>query len=232
MTTFDQRGQTVGQQINVEPTVKQFAGSEEYGASYYGMMLPAKANYIGYAPSSSPHWAMPLASWLKEHFGGPYLDVGCAYGHLVRDLIRFGCAANGIDWSPWASSRFVSDACIRADARDIPYSPRSFGTVVSLDLLEHFDEDNTRRVLREMRNMLKPKGWMVHLVGARNADDDTNKHMSDPTHANHQPLDWYKSEIRKLGFRIDDNATYEISINPAWASTDWRNRFIVAQSVK
>lgn len=214
----------------------------DYDAAYYGM-AGQKGNYSCYGPESVPDWSVPLATVLVLNFPGRYLDVGCAYGHLVRDINR-ACVrkggiyrrecdvrqAVGIEWSDYAAAHKVAcaDDYIHADARvALNWLPgSSFGTVTSLDFLEHFEPTETRYLLYQMMRVLAPGGWMVHLVGA---PDASPTYHTDPTHQNSQPLTWYLEQLAALGMRVDDTITQHLAACPPWCTTDWAGRFVVAQ---
>lgn len=220
--------------MSTEPELPR-AGPDLYGPAYYGAGgTRPTANYRLYGPESTPHWSMPLASWLWAHCTPPFLDVGCAFGHLVRDLNRLRIkeepepAAQGVEWSEYATARTVGEGQVwRHDARRLPFADAWYGTVVSLDFLEHHIPADTVRCLREMDRVLQPGGWSVHLIGAHNPTEDLSRHRSDPTHLNHLALDWYLAEMRSLGWGDEPDLTIDLNQEPAWAQTDWNGRMVV-----
>lgn len=208
-----------------------------YDAHYYGHADPPTANYRRYG---EPHWSAPLAAWLVEHAQGPFLDAGAAFGHLTRDLnVRLArdllakfrhVDAVAIEWSPYATEHAVcGPAMMRADLRTIAdlWIPEYFGTVTSLDVLEHFDPAQTIAVLRALDTVLAPEGWQIHLVGAAPAKGDSSGHWDDPTHRNHQPLRWYREQFVALGYRQDEPREELLNTHPAWSATDWCGRWLV-----
>lgn len=209
------------------PPVHPPATANSYDADYYGNSTTPKANYRWYGPGSVPHWAYPLSAWLTHYVLAPYLDIGCAFGHLVRELARAGHEAQGVDWSPYATERaVVPDRVHRADGRALPFAARAFGTVVSLDYLEHFTPDGTTAAIAEIDRVLRPGGHTVHLVGAHNPAEDVSRHLSDPTHANHEQLEWYAGRFEALGYRRAAVLEQSLNEHPAWRSTDWRGRWL------
>lgn len=208
-------------------TIKdRYAGSEVYDCEYYGVG-GKKANYDNYGPWSVPHWARPIAQFIREHGSrGAILDVGCAYGHLVRELNTTGLPAMGIEWSEWATDNKVSPNVERGDARALPYTDRMFTTIVSLDLLEHFEPEQSQQVMREMVRVSRAGALHVHLIGAYDPQTDLSQHLSDPTHVNHEPLSWYVNAFAALGVTLDPVLTTILQTHPVFAPTDWAGRIL------
>jgi SAM-dependent methyltransferase len=206
--------------------------AESYDASYYGNGGQT-ANYCNYNGASTPHWSAPLARWLWEHCAAPFLDVGCAFGHLVRDLNRLSptglVRAQGIEWSPFAFMHNVAPegSYFWGDARSLGFADATFNTVVSLDFLEHHVPEDTIRCLQEMDRVLRPGGFSVHLIGAVNPSEDLSLHKSDPTHQNHEPLGWYIQQMHRAGWDDEPELTADLRAQPAWVNTDWRGRMVV-----
>lgn len=222
-------------------TQQQAKPREFYDGAYYGNG-GKKANYDNYNGRAVPHWSLPLARWLIDTLPGPFLDIGCAFGHLIRDINRlalprvreFGgqVVAVGIEWSDYAAAERVSRHVVHADARTMREHFRAwaFGTVVSLDFLEHFPPEETRHLLGEMATLIKPGGYMVHLIGALNPGADLAMHESDPSHVNHEALPWYIGAIEQAaGCTVVPALTEAINKLPAWVDSDWNGRMIVAR---
>lgn len=203
----------------------------DYDAAYFGAdpERPPKANYRNYTKDSQPHWSGPLARLLARHVSPPVLDMGCGFGHLIRDLEYLGVGAVGIDWSPYATAHAVSPNVLRGDARDLVMLLRGqqFGAVVSMDFLEHLLPEDGISVMAQMVAVLRPGGSMVHLIGAHNPEEDLARHLEDPTHINHFDLNWYREQFDALGMVYDPALTETVASERAWRTTDWRGRFLV-----
>lgn len=210
---------------------------EEYGPDYYGQTATPSGNYRDYGPHSEPHWSKPLARWLAQQGRPPYLDLGAAFGHLVRDLAARGLPALAVEWSETAHEQRVvgfgreptNGNYLHQDARAMLSSwlAHFFGTVTSLDFLEHFEPEETETIIREVYRVTRPAGLSAHLVGAHNPKDSLSNHMSDPTHRNHNPLAWYREAFQAAGFVYDAIRTQDLNANPAWRGTDWNGRWLV-----
>jgi SAM-dependent methyltransferase len=94
--------------------------------------------------------------------GDRVLDLGCAAGAITHFLSTFGCEPVGIDAEPLAIERarnlFPELEFVVADAADLPFEHSSFDKAVAADFVEHVDDDTFRRVLAEVRRVLKPGG--------------------------------------------------------------------------
>jgi SAM-dependent methyltransferase len=108
------------------------------------------------------------------------LDAGCGGGRLLVELSRIGPVV-GIEPSPASRSRSlerragdVLDASIEA----LPFEDGHFDVVLSLDVLEHLDDD--RAALRELRRVTAPGGAAVITVPAHprlwSRHDELNHH--------------------------------------------------------
>lgn len=212
-----------------------------YDARYYGMEDPPRGNYRRYGPRADPHWARPLANWLHERAPFPVLDLGCAFGHLVREIValrppkanpekgRGEAPAWGIEWSDYCAANRVTGFFTQADARNARdlFGVWSFGTVITLDFLEHLPPADGVKMIATIGELTRPQGWGVHVIGAHNPADDLSAHLSDPTHVNHEPLAWYLAAFSANGFTVDEERTAAIRLVPAWKETDWNGRIFV-----
>lgn len=182
---------------------------------------------MNYGPHSLPQWCRPLALFLTQHGSGPYLDVGCAYGHLVREIQGFSLLhkASGIEWSDWAYNNRVTENVIHDDARYIRayFKSKSMGTITSLDFLEHFTVRETRRLMSIMARTLRNDGLMVHVFGAKDVEP---LHDQDPSHANHRPLTWFIDAFNNVGMRVDEERTAHLQQHPVFIDTGWAKRIV------
>lgn len=203
-----------------------------YDAHYYGHTDTPTANYRGYG---TPDWAEPLAAWLYYVFAGPYLDIGCAFGHLVAAINRLARLAGtpdqratGVEWSPYAVARSVAPLdMLQVDGRTLPIGDGAFGCTVSMDYLEHFEPPDSERAIAEAVRVTRPGGYTVHLIGAHNHGEDLSRHLSDPTHRNHLPLRWYVDAFRRRGCEVAEDLTEALNRHPLWARRDWNGRWVV-----
>lgn len=94
------------------------------------------------------------------------LDIGCGVGSTIKELEKFGRAC-GLDISDTAlkycRERGIDSVCL-AEACDLPYCDDLFSLVISIDVLEHVEDDVG--AIREMYRVAKPGGLIVFTVPA------------------------------------------------------------------
>ena len=109
------------------------------------------------------------------------LDVGCGGGWWLRTLLRWGARPEqlaGIDVLPEAvnASRLIHPSVLvaRASAHQLPFPDGSFDLVSQFTVLSSIlDEEMRRRVIAEMRRVLRPGGlllWYDFTVNPTNRD--------------------------------------------------------------
>ena len=108
---------------------------------------------------------------LVEPVEGEILDIGCADGvftKVIMDRVR-PRKTIGIDIVESlikdTAGRFSNNKKARflvADANDLPFENNRFDAVFCLEALEHVSDP--RRVLKEIKRVLKPRGYTIILV--------------------------------------------------------------------
>ena len=93
--------------------------------------------------------------------GQAVVDVGCGLGIYVRALGRLSPAVYGVDLDAEkvvAAGRELPNLCV-APAGRLPFAAKSFGLVLSHEVIEHVDDD--RRALADAVRVLRPGGRLV-----------------------------------------------------------------------
>jgi SAM-dependent methyltransferase len=122
---------------------------------------------------------------------GSVLEIGCAYGYLLRALEdQFDCA--GIDMSEHAISvaKTVTKAPVESgDVMEIlPQKPDdAFDAVLAFDILEHLPEGQIPDVLSQIARILRPGGRLLVSVPntlclSRKLKKEQWTALRDPTH--------------------------------------------------
>jgi len=138
-------------------TPELIATSRQYGQMYFDG--PREYGYGGYRYDG--RWR-PVAKDIIQHFGLKpgmrVLDVGCAKGFLVKDLMTEcpGLEVFGID-----VSRYALDYCERevvgrlhlGSGDSLPFPDRSFDCVLSINTIHNFDRAGAIRALAEIERL-------------------------------------------------------------------------------
>ena len=97
--------------------------------------------------------------------GDRVLDVGCAKGFLVKDLMGVcpGLEAFGLDVSGYALSRCEPEVVGRlqiGSAERLPFPDRSFSTVISINTLHNLERPALVRALREIERLAPGRSFV------------------------------------------------------------------------
>lgn len=107
---------------------------------------------------------------LGIELGHEVLDLACGHGRIARRLAARGARVTGLDATPLFLSRAREDAAaagveasfVEGDMRALPFADESFDRVVSFfTSFGYFSEEENRRVLAEMRRVLRPGGRLL-----------------------------------------------------------------------
>jgi len=138
--------------------------SKQYGEMYFDG--PRTYGYGGYRYDG--RW-LPVATDIVEHFdlkaGDRVLDVGCAKGFLVKDLMSVcpGLDVYGLDISDYALKHCEPDVIGRlhqGSADDLPFPDASFDAVISLNTLHNLKRDDVVMGVREIQRVSKGKSFI------------------------------------------------------------------------
>jgi len=113
-----------------------------------------------------------LFGMLRDHAptssGKRLLDLGCGTGIAMTELESAGYSVVGLDYSAealrFSRSRNTGAELLQGDAARLPFADASFDVVVSLDVMEHVEDDVA--MAAEIRRVLKPGGSAVINVPA------------------------------------------------------------------
>jgi SAM-dependent methyltransferase len=152
-------------------TAENIAIAREYGQAYFDG--PRDVGYGGYYYDG--RW-VPVAADIVAHFelkpGDRVLDVGCAKGFLVKDLMITcpGLEVFGLDISHYALMHCVPETVGRlhlGSADDLPFPDNSFDAVISLNTIHNFDRDGVVRCLKEINRVSRQGKTFVQVDSYR-----------------------------------------------------------------
>lgn len=145
------------------------------------------------------HW-MP---WLREEVGAGarWLDLGCAYGFLVREALQSGFRGFGLDASRYAlgqAREHAGDAAgrvLQGHAEVLPFADDAFDVVTAFDLLEHVAAPE--RLVSEVARVLRPGGIFIAATPDPRVFD-----RDEPTHISEHVPSWWVRVFESAGFGV------------------------------
>ena len=145
-------------------TPEIIALAREYGEAYFDG--PREYGYGGYRYDG--RW-IPVAEDIVRHFGlGPgdrVLDVGCAKGFLVKDLMKVcpGLEAFGVDVSEYALMHCEPEVVGRlhlGSAVALPFPSNSFQAVISINTIHNLERHDAVRAVREIERLVPGRSFI------------------------------------------------------------------------
>jgi ubiquinone/menaquinone biosynthesis C-methylase UbiE len=136
----------------------------EFGEMYFDG--PREYGYGGYRYDG--RW-VSVARDIVQHFGlktgDRVLDVGCAKGFLVKDLLSVcpGLEVFGVDISTYALLNCEAEVIgrlHRGSADDLPFPDNSFDAVISINTVHNLDRQGCVQALREMERLAPGRGFL------------------------------------------------------------------------
>jgi ubiquinone/menaquinone biosynthesis C-methylase UbiE len=145
-------------------TAENIAISRQYGREYFDG--PREVGYGGYRYDG--RW-LPVARDIVAHFGlkagDRVLDVGCAKGFLVHDLMKVcpGLEAFGLDISEYALTHCLPEIVGRlhlGSADKLPFPDGSFSAVISINTIHNFVRGDAVTAVREVQRLAPGRGFI------------------------------------------------------------------------
>ncbi len=145
-----------------DPDVIRIA--KQYGQMYFDG--PREYGYGGYRYDG--RW-IAVAQDIVDHFalksGNRVLDVGCAKGFLVKDLMKVcpGLEVFGIDISEYALMHCEPEVVGRlhlGSGDQLPFPDHSFDCVLSLNTIHNFLRDRAIQAMREIQRVSSGKAFV------------------------------------------------------------------------
>jgi ubiquinone/menaquinone biosynthesis C-methylase UbiE len=138
--------------------------SRQYGELYFDG--PRTYGYGGYRYDG--RW-IPIAEDIVKHFnlkpGDRVLDIGCAKGFLVKDLMKVspGLEAFGLDISEYALRHCEPEVEGRlqlGSADKLPFPDKSFNAVLAINTIHNLERADAIRAVREIERLAPGRGFI------------------------------------------------------------------------
>ena len=158
-----------------------------------------------------PKFWSPVCPDLIRHFhlsdSSSVLDVGCAKGYMLVDLLQAIPSLNirGIDISEYAitkSHKDVRHLLEVADAQDLPFADKSFDCVISINTVHNLDRDECGRALKEIQRVAK-NGAFVTCDAYRTSEEKERMHAWNLTAKTILSVDEWVKLFEEVGYEGD-----------------------------
>lgn len=122
---------------------------------------------------------VPIAETFRDHWGlkagDRVLDVGCAKGFLLKDLLAVvpGLEVHGIDISPYAvehCEREVEGRVRVGNANSLPFPDGHFQAVICINTIHNLPEDECLQAIREIQRVSGGRAY-IQVDSWRNAEE-------------------------------------------------------------
>lgn len=138
--------------------------AKQFGFEYFDGTR--EQGYGGY--SYDGRW-LPIAEDIVSHFGlkpgQRVLDVGCAKGFLMRDLMAVcpGLEVWGLDISHYALTHCHPDATgrmLRGSADRLPFADGSFDVVICINTIHNLDLEHCLMAIQEIERLAPGRSYL------------------------------------------------------------------------
>jgi SAM-dependent methyltransferase len=185
---------------------EQIAIARQYGREYFDG--DRTQGYGGYRYDG--RW-LPIAETFRDHWGlragDRVLDIGCAKGFLVKDLMTVcpGLEVYGLDISEYGLTNAEPEArgrLVRGTAERLPFPDDSFRAAISINTIHNLDRDECVLALREM-SRVAPSGGYVQVDSYRTPDERETFLKWVLTARTHYDTEGWKQLFAEAGYQGD-----------------------------
>lgn len=159
------------------------AADGSYSYATYGEYYFTKDPY-------SPYWDFnrhdgAFARFVMMMQPRSVLDVGCAYGYIVRRCLEGGVPAVGLDVSMWCGQqKVIPGFYIMGTGWALPFKDNAFDVLHCEGVLEHIPEDKIEQLMAEFDRVASRR-----YLGISYEDSDT------PAHICVHPVEWWYDRV-------------------------------------
>ena len=157
------------------------------------------------------------------------LEIGCAYGWVVEEVLKLGVDVYGQDISNYTISscpKAVKGRVVECQSFEIAFNEK-FDFVYSIETFEHIPQESVPVYFNNIYHSMNPYG-LIFCTICLGHNNDRGKQDIDISHQTLQPRKWWVHQFENTGFirRKDLEADcYEIGIQtPKMAKGEWLPR--------
>ncbi len=161
LNTIKKTRRNISERKNLK-TKKIIDISRKYGRLYFDG--DRKYGYGGYYYDG--RWKKVAKNIVKKYKlkkGDKVLDIGCAKGFLVKDLIDIGIDAYGIDISQYAINNSLPETYGRitlCSADNIFFPDKSFDFVMSINTIHNLNKSKCIKAIKEINRLSKKNSFI------------------------------------------------------------------------
>lgn len=148
------------------------------------------------------------------------LEVGCGKGGAMRFLNKYGQFYTiGVDaFEPYlreCQKQKTHSDCILCDVRWLPFRRKSFDVVLSMQVLEHLEQQEGKELLNQMERLARKQVILSTDIG----EHVQTKAINGNPYQVHQYV-WSADELKGTGFKV-----YGMDPRGMGGETGWGRRF-------
>lgn len=165
--------------------------------------------YGGYSYDKK-YWykvAQDIVDYYKLKSGDRVLEVGCAKGFLLHDLLQVlpGLRVKGIDISEYAVSQALPDVrgnILVCDAVSLPFEDKSFDLVISINTLSELSTETCKKAIYEIGRVSKDRSFIT-LNSWRNKRERDQLQKWNLTALSNYSIPEWKMILSEVGYKGD-----------------------------
>lgn len=181
--------------------------SKSFGKNYFDG--DRHEGYGGYVYDKK-YWygvAQDIINYYKLKSGDKILEVGCAKGFLLHDLMQIvpGLIVKGVDISDYAVSQSlpdVRDYILLGDAEELPFDNNSFDLVLAINTLSELPIDACKKAIFEIGRVSKGNSFITLNSWRNKRERDLLNRWNLTALSNYSIRDWMKF-LSDIGYAGD-----------------------------
>src|SRR3989338_847265 len=197
---------------DVESRFKLITPEHRKIASQFGKEFFDGDRLTGYGGYKYDGRWVKIAERFRDHYGltakSSVLDIGCAKGFLLHDLICAvpGITVAGIDVSQYAIENAMDDIkrfVSVADAKSLPFPDKSFDLVVSITTVHSLPLEECKQAIREIQRVSQKHAFITVDAWHNDLEEQRLKKWVVVLGGTIMHVDDWKRLFREIGYTGD-----------------------------